>query len=274
MSENKPLPLLVVKIGGKSSEDNAVTSALAGELKNLKEKGQRILLVHGGGITISEIQKKYGITPEFINGLRQTAPEEIPLVDMALAGAVNKRLVRILRTAGIDAWGISGADAGILLAESIGNTRKSGEKPLKENRTGRVTAVNTRPLEILWDEGFLPVFAPPATDKTGKGMNINADEAALALAAALKAEQLIFISDVPGVLDSGEVIRHLTPESAEEKISGGVISGGMIPKVRSAAGALKEGVGSVIIGDYTKPGDLDALLSGRKGTLIDTGGNK
>ncbi|RKX77515.1 MAG: acetylglutamate kinase [Spirochaetes bacterium] len=263
----KSSALLVVKIGGKSAEDDALVMALTGELKKLQAQGCRILMVHGGGITISEIQKKYGITPRFIDGLRQTEPAEMPLVDMALAGAVNKRLVRILKQGGLNSWGLCGADAGILLAESISDSAA-------ENRTGRVTSVDIRPLKLLWSGGYVPVLAPPATNSLGLGMNINADEAALALSTALKADQLVFISDVPGVLETQKVIRHLTPETAEEKISSAVITGGMIPKVKSAVEALKRGVGGVFIGEYTETGNLGKILSGLQGTLIDSGGNK
>ncbi len=259
--------LLVVKIGGKSAENDALVMALTRELETLQSQGVKILLVHGGGITISEIQGKYGIKPRFIDGLRQTEPSEMPLVDMALAGGVNKRLVRTLRQGGLNAWGLCGADAGILKAESIAVSAA-------ENRTGRVTSVDIRPLNLLWSGGYVPVLAPPATDSLGLGMNINADEASLALSAALKADQLVFISDVPGVLDTQKVIRHLTPETAEEKISSGVITGGMIPKVKSAVEALKKGVGGVFIGEYTESGNLGKILSGLQGTLIDSGGNK
>jgi len=229
-------PLLVVKIGGKSAENDSLVKALSEELRGIRNQGRRILLVHGGGVTISEIQDRYGIKPRFIDGLRQTTPVEMPLVDMALAGGVNKRLVRILRSVGLDAWGLCGADAGIFLAESIADTSE-------KNRTGRIVSVDTGPLELLWTGGYVPVFAPPASDSDGSGMNINADEAALSLSTALSADQLVFISDVPGVLDSGKVIRHLTPRITEEKILSAVITGGMIPKVRSAAAALEQGVG-------------------------------
>jgi acetylglutamate kinase len=263
----KKSPLLIVKIGGKSAENDTLMKALSGELREIQNQGRRILLVHGGGVTISEIQDRYGIKPRFIDGLRQTTPGEMPLVDMALAGGVNKRLVRILRSTGLDAWGLCAADGGILLAESIADSSE-------ENRTGRVVSVKTAPLELLWSGGYLPVFAPPASDSGSSGMNINADEAALALSTALSADQLVFFSDVPGVLDSQGVIRHLTAQSAEDKISSAVITGGMIPKVRSAAGALRQGVGRVFIGEYTQSGDLEKTLSGSLGTLIDSGGDK
>jgi acetylglutamate kinase len=255
-------PMTVIKIGGRFAEDDASILSLAGELKNLGSRGNRVLLVHGGGVVISQIQEKYGVVPRFIQGLRQTSPEEMPLVDMALAGSVNKRLVRLFIRAGITAWGLCGADAGILQAESI-----TGDSA--GNRTGRVTSADIRPLEYLWKGGYMPVFAPPASDSKGLGINVNADEAALALAAALKARHLVFFSDVPGVLEENQVVRHLTPDTIRKKIAESVITGGMIPKVESAAGALDAGIGAVFIADYTGPGDLRDTVAGLRGTRID-----
>lgn len=117
----------------------------------------------------------------------------------------------------------------------------------------------------------MPVFAPPSSDKEGLGINVNADEAALALAAALKAQRLIFFSDVPGVLENNQIILHLTPEAVKKKIADSVITGGMIPKVVSAVAALDEGIEAVFIGDYTRQGDLKDTISGLRGTRIDKG---
>lgn len=257
-------PLTVVKIGGRPAEDNELISLIAGELVSLQKSGKRILLVHGGGITISDIQGRYGVEPVFVDGLRQTPPSEMKIVDMALAGSVNKRLVRLLRGAGVNAWGLCGADAGILTAESASGDPNS-------NRTGKVVSVDAGPLELLWDGAYVPVFAPPATDNEGHAINVNADEAALHLSAVSNADQLVFISDVPGVMEDSKTINYLTPELIEEKIASGVISGGMIPKVRSAVEALGRGIGSVYIGDYSGTGNLIDILSGKRGTRIDSG---
>jgi acetylglutamate kinase len=258
------VPITVVKIGGRPAEDDRLISSIAREICILQDGGNRLLLVHGGGITISDLQGKYGLKPRFKDGLRQTSPEEMPMVDMALAGGVNKRLVRLLRNENVNAWGLSGADGGIIRAESATGSPA-------ENRTGTVEAVDTRALGLLWDGGYVPVFAPPATDSTGLGININADEAALALSVASGADQLIFISDVPGVLEESKIIGYLTPDLIEEKVKTGVITGGMIPKVRSAAGAVGQDVGSVFIADYSKFGDLADIISGKRGTLINSG---
>lgn len=255
---------LVVKIGGRAAEDDGLIAAMADELAAAASRGPA-LLVHGGGSTVSALQERWGVEPRFVDGLRQTAPAEMPLVDMALSGAVNKKLVRLLRTRGLAAWGLCGADGGLMRAESIGGDAGA-------NRTGAVRAVDAAPLELLWGAGYFPVCAPPATDEAGRGMNVNADEAALELAAALGAGDLVFLSDVPGVLEDGAPIDRLTPAAIEEKIASGVIAGGMIPKTRSAAGALRRGVGAVTIGEYAGAGHLKELLSGNRGTRIETGG--
>ncbi len=257
----RELPVIVIKTGGRVASDDILMAFMAEELVALPGIGYRVLLVHGGGSTITELQQRYGVTPRFIEGLRQTDPEEMPIVDMALAGSMNKKLVRMLTVSGGKVWGLSGADAGTIVAES-----RSGDADT--NRTGFVTSVDTSALKLLWDNSYIPVLAPVASDSQGRGINVNADEAALAIATALKAHQLVYISDVPGVLEDADLIPLLTPEQIEEKIAADVIGGGMIPKTRSAASALAEGVGEVVIGDYQKTGNLKELLSGSRGTRI------
>jgi len=250
----------VIKTGGDFAENDELVSSLASELLVLKNRGS-ILLIHGGGSTISELGNRWGYESTFVNGLRETSFETMPLVDMALAGAVNKRLVRLIRRKGLDAWGLSGVDGGLILGEKT-ETEKPG------NRTGRVASIDARPLRILWENGYLPVLAPPASDARGRGLNVNADEVSLALALNLKAQNLIFISDIPGVLLEEKPIRRLDALSAEKKIADGSIWGGMIPKVRSAIKALEGGVKAVFIGDYLEYGDLERILSHQKGTAI------
>ena len=252
---------IVVKIGGRLAEDAVLTDSLGSELASMGRQGRRIALVHGGGVVISTLQKDYGIQPMFDDGLRRTSVREMDLVDMALAGAVNTRLVRRLRHKGAAAWGLSGVDGGLLTARSL------TDRP-EDNRTGTVSAAETGPLTLLWDAGYLPVIAPVAADSEGRGMNVNADEAALGLAEALESDVLAFISDVPGVMNGADVIPDLDPAGIEELITGGVIAGGMIPKVRSAVGALQNGVAAVVIGTYAVSGDLERLIAGASGTRI------
>jgi len=255
---------MVIKIGGSFAENDGLVSKLGTELREFPNWSKDpVLLVHGGGSMISEMEDRWGYEPTFVNGLRETTAEIMPLVDMALAGAVNKRLVRLLRREGLDAWGLSGVDGGLILAKSAGGGG---------SRTGRVASLDTRPLRMLWKNGYLPVLAPTASDAEGRGLNVNADEVALAFALDSEAQNLVFISDIPGILLDNKLIRRLDPLVAEKKIADGEIWGGMIPKVRSAIDALKGGVGVVFIGDYLRYGDLKKILIRQKGTAI--GGEK
>lgn len=249
---------VVIKIGGRPASDTAAVEALCRELKAL-EGVYRFAIVHGGGAEVTRIteallQRK----PSFVDGIRMTPPEEMVLVDMVLAGKVNKELVRRLEAAGVAAWGVSGADAGILKGDAVA----------PGNRTARIRQAKAAPLELLLDAGYTPVAAPVASDGRGGGLNINADEAALGIATALKAEALLFLSDIPGIMKENRVITTVTPGAAQAEIRAGVIQGGMIPKVESSLRSLEAGVGAVIIGAYTGEGDLAALLAHQSGTLI------
>lgn len=251
----------VVKIGGALSEEVNLLTALADEIGALTREGGLILLVHGGGGSLSELSRRFGYTPRFVEGLRETSPEEMVLADMALAGGVNKRLVRLLESRGVAAWGFSGSDGRTIIGECLGGAPD-------RNRTAGPAEVSTKAVRHLWAGGWVPVLAPVSTDSGFLGVNINADDAATAMAEALEGRHLIFFSDVPGVLRDGKVIRCLTPGDAEELTAEGVISGGMIPKVRSALRALEEGVGAVHIAAYGRAGDLRRAIEGKHGTEI------
>ncbi len=185
------------------------------------------------------------------------------IVDMVLAGKINKQLVRLFRTRGLDAVGLSGADGGILEGKSAG-TLPDGSL----SRTGDVVEADDRLLVLLLEKGFLPVIASPAMDKEGLALNLNADTAAFSLAARLRCSALVFLSDIPGIISDGNVIRELSTEQAGTLTRSGVITGGMVPKVSASIDALGKGVQTVIIGQYEEPGSLAALLDGRKGTRI------
>ncbi len=251
----------VLKTGGRIADDNRLISFLADELASRHRDGEKTLLIHGGGKSISALQEKFNLTPNFIQGLRQTTSQEMPLVDMALSGLVNKKLVRLFHARGIPAWGMCGADAGILTGRSVA---PDGGK----NLTGHVTEVSIEPIKLLWKENYFPILAPPAMDADSHALNINADEAALSMAIALRASHLIFMSDVPGVLRDGRVIKKITPKESEKLIEDGVVTGGMIPKLRSSVAALKAGVGTVIIAAYDGNGCLSRILEGEYGTTI------
>ena len=252
-------PIICIKIGGRVVTDERALDQFILELKELRENYE-ILLIHGGGAEVSRVSRIFGLEPVFCDGIRMTSQEEMDIVDMVLSGKVNKYLVRSLFEHGLSSVGISGSDGGTVIGEEIS----------KESRTGKVEKVSTELPDLLIQGGYIPVVSSTAMDSLGKPLTINADEVALALATALYAEILLFLSDIPGVLRGEEVIEHLAPDRIESEIEGGVIKGGMIPKVRSSAAAVNAGVGSVIIGGYEERGDLQKLLSGINGTRINS----
>lgn len=194
-----------------------------------------------------------------------TSPEEMGVVDMVLAGKMNKDITRIFRTAGLNALGLSGSDGGLFTGKGLS----------AESHTGKVDKVNRQSLEALLEAGFLPVVSSTSMEVGGKALNINADEAGLALASAHPAGALLFLSDIPGVLSGpegeSEILPRLDEKGVNRAIVEGVITGGMIPKVKSSLDALHKGVGVVIIGQYKTKGDLVSLLNGETGTRIEKG---
>ncbi|HUX13053.1 MAG TPA: acetylglutamate kinase [Spirochaetia bacterium] len=251
--------IVAVKIGGRPATDDAgqrlFARELASELLNC-----RVVVVHGGGAEVSRVSKLLGLEPTFRDGIRMTSPAEMDVVDMVLAGKVNKEIVRRFRSCGVHAFGLCGADGGLFTGTSVDSVDR--------NRTAHVAGVDPRPLSILLDAGYVPVVASVSQDVAGWGLNVNADEAALEIAAALQARTLLFLSDTPGIVISGEVARRLTEREIEDAIASQAITGGMIPKARSSVAALKRGVSEIIIGEYRSTGDLSALLGGRSGTHI------
>jgi acetylglutamate kinase len=254
-------PLITVKIGGKSAEDMDQLGAFAADLKDLMAD-HFPLIVHGGGAEVSRISKRLGFEPRFHNGIRITLSDEMDVVEMILSGKVNKRLVRFLQSRGLPAVGLCGADGTTFTGRTLGKVDG------KETRTGNVAEVDPGLLNVLFAGGFLPVLASTTMDKSGVGVNINADSVAFEVACRLKCQSLLFISDIPGVLKNGQVLKSLNRDEVRREIACGTISGGMIPKATSAVEALKHGVGRVIIGQYCGRGSLRALLEGGTGTCF------
>jgi acetylglutamate kinase len=250
--------MVIVKIGGKAAEDRAALASLCDEMAALG-RDQRLVLVHGGGAEVTALSKRLGIATAFKDGVRQTSPEEMDVVDMVLAGRVNKGLVRLLRARGLDAVGLSGSDGGIFTGAPVD---ASG------TRTGEITGMDPRLLELLCGNGYLPVLCSTSMDAAGGGLNINADTAAFKLAARLGARALAFLSDIPGILRDGSVLQALSGAEARQLIADGVISGGMVPKVTASLEAMDRGVARVIIGQYEGPGSLGRLLDGKQGTRL------
>jgi len=254
-------PTVIVKIGGKAAADSWQVTSLIEEIHLLGGE-KRFVLVHGGGKEVSTLAARLGIESVFENGIRMTGTREMDVVDMVLSGLANKRIVRALAAHGVRAVGLSGSDGNLFTGKPVNNSR--GE----ETRTGTLTRVQPEILSCLLSDGYLPVLASTFSDGNGAGLNLNADDAALAVATALHAESLLFLSDIPGIMKDGHVIPFLSPSRVESEISSGVIEGGMIPKVRSSVSALSHGVGTVIIGQYSAEGDLRRFLSGQNGTRI------
>ena len=229
--------LRVIKVGGRAQRDERLPAVLAALARN----GEKLVLVHGGGDQISELQRRFGRQPEFVNGRRVTTKEDLEIIRMVLSGSTNKELVAALVDAGVHAIGLSGEDAGIITGP------RAFDGALGE--VGTPERVAAEPVLLLLEHGYTPVLSPVARDSaSGKPLNVNGDDAAAAVAVALGATELTFVGDVPGVLDeSGEVIAELSPEAAEMLIAQGSATGGMIAKLQAAQPALRGGVRRVRI---------------------------
>ncbi|MFQ3633660.1 acetylglutamate kinase [Roseiflexus sp.] len=225
-------PTLVIKVGGNELDDATFVAGLARTVAAMRPLP---VLVHGGGKEIGVLQETLGSTPRFVGGLRYTDATALTAAEMVLCGSVSTRLVAALIAAGADAIGISGVDRGLIRV--VKQEHPAGDL----GRVGRPTAVRSDVLYELLDHGVVPVIAPIALGPDGP-YNVNADEAAGAVAAALGADEVVFVTNVPGVLVNGDVMHRLTRSDIERLIADGTISGGMIPKVRAALTALDAGV--------------------------------
>ena len=229
----------VVKVSGHCLDDHELTSRFAAVVAQSDEP---LAIVHGGGVEISQLQRKLKIEPRYVDGLRVTDADSLALVEMVLCGSVNKRLVRYLLAAGVDAMGLSGVDRGLIRA------RKMRHESLDMGYTGEVVSVRGEVIAELLAGGATPVVAPLCVGE-GSNYNLNADTVAGAIAAAIKARTVVFISNVAGVLVNGKLAAKLTRSQARALIESGVIHGGMIPKVESALAVLSSGVPQAVITD-------------------------
>jgi acetylglutamate kinase len=245
---------VVIKVGGNEIDDDGFLAGLVAAVAEV-QKHARVAIVHGGGKEIGELHGQLGIAFEFVEGLRVTSADSLRLVKMVLSGQVNTRLTRWLVNGGIDALGMSGVDLGLVRVEPL---RPNG---LDIGFVGRVVGVRAEPLQLLLANGIVPVISPISLGVDGLSYNVNADQVAAALAVALGAGQLIFVSNVPGVLIDDTLAPKLSIANVEAHIASGQISGGMVPKVRSAIEAVQAGVPAAVITN------LDGLLHGR-GTVI------
>ena len=243
----------VVKVGGNRADDGGWIRDVAAGIAASRVP---TVLVHGGGKDVTELQRALGIEPEWREGLRVTTPRVLEVVRMVLSGGVNKRWVAALLDAGADAVGISGEDGGLLTGVPL----QGGAL----GRAGEVTAVRTALLEGWLAQGLSPVVSPLTRGHDGGGLNVNADDAATAVAAAMGAAELLFVSDVPGVKAGGAWVTELDADAAAALLYSGEAAGGMRPKLRAALRARAAGVGRVRIGA------LDMLTDDGAGTRIET----
>jgi acetylglutamate kinase len=256
--------IICIKCGGKAAEDQDALAALAAEATRVSAL-HPVVFIHGGGAAVSALSRALGIEPLFRDGIRLTSAEEMDVVDMVLGGRMNTALVRVFARAGARAVGLTGCDAATFTGLPISLDDSPGRK---QTHTGRITACDPSLIHGLLDAGFLPILASTSMTTEGFPLNINADEAALAVASALGAAALLFLSDIPGILKK----RGGPAGPARIGCRGGNRGrrdiGGMIPKVRSSREALAKGVGKVIIGRYDGTGDIGRLLDGSIGTAI------
>ncbi|HEY0326923.1 MAG TPA: acetylglutamate kinase [Allosphingosinicella sp.] len=258
---------VVVKLGGNAMDD-AVERAIAQDVLLLRSVGVRCVLVHGGGPQVDQMMKRMGKAPEFRDGLRVTDAETLEIVRMVLVGKVNRDLVaRINREAGDDpvAVGVAGEDGGLLVA----TPRESSL-----GFVGDVTHVRADRLAKLLDDGLAPVVSTIGSDETGQPYNINADEAARAIAVAMGAEKIVYLTSAPGLLedvnDESSLVQRLSSDELRERIDHESVSAGMIPKLRACADAVDGGVGSAHIIDGRVPHAIliELLTDAGIGTMI------
>lgn len=247
----------VLKIGGVALETPETLQSCVRAITELARQNRRLLVVHGGGAALTRTLKRMGKETQFVNGLRVTDAETRDAALMVLCGLMNKTLVSALTCAGMNAIGMSGGDGPTVWAQKI-----SGDVDL--GFVGEINAVDTKWLQAIWDAGGIPVMASMAPDLSGQYYNINADQMAAACASACMAEQLVFLTEVDGVLDAqGTPLAQLKPNDIATLIATSVITGGMLPKIAACQKALDSGVQRVRI----FPADRAHLLSIHHTTL-------
>ena len=260
--------IVVIKYGGNAMINPQLKEQVMEDIALLWLIGVKVVLVHGGGPEISETMEKLGKKAVFVDGLRVTDKETVDIVQMVLAGKVNKTLVNLIQMKGGHAVGLSGIDGGIIEAkvknEALGYV-------------GQITKIRTQPITDLLEKNYIPVISTVASDRQGNVYNINGDTAAAYIAGALEAERMILMTDIAGILmdkdDPSTLIPQITVEQAKALYDSGVISGGMIPKVDCCIEALAHGVNNVIIMDGRIPHSIlmELLTDEGAGTMVTEG---
>jgi acetylglutamate kinase len=266
----------VVKIGGEIADDEATLHSFCEEVALLSQVGIHVVMVHGGGKQATQLSQQLGIEPKMVQGRRITDEKTLDVVMMVFAGTINTEILAALREYGAEAVGISGVDGGIINAvkrppKKVVDEKTGQEEMVDYGHVGDIESIDPKLLQTLLAADFVPVMASLGGDDAGNILNINADTVASEIASALKAEKLILVTDVEGILrDDKSLISRVTPQEIDELIKSGVIRGGMVPKAQSAVEALKDGVQSVHIITGKKPSTLlaEVFTETGSGTMI------
>lgn len=263
---------VVVKYGGNAMTDEALKRGFAHDVVLLKLVGINLVVVHGGGPQIEELLGRVGKKGEFVQGMRVTDAETMDIVEMVLAGKVNKEIVELINHAGGKAVGLTGQDGGLIRARKLMIPSKDQpDQALDIGQVGEIESVDPEIIQSLLRSGFIPVVAPIGSGRDGETYNINADLVAGKMAEILHAEKLVLMTNTPGVLDkSGQLITGLSAREIDALFADGTLSGGMLPKISSALDAARSGVQSVHIIDGRVPNSLllEILTSQGVGTMI------
>lgn len=265
---------IVVKYGGNAMTDPELENSFARDIVLMKTVGLNPVVVHGGGPQIGDLLKKIGKVSEFIDGMRVTDSETMDVVEMVLGGLVNKSIVNLINQNGGRAIGLTGKDANLIRAKRMTLSRKDEAGVMQEvdiGQVGEVAGIKTDVLELMFGSDFIPVIAPVGVGDDGASYNINADLVAGKVAEALKAEKLILLTNIPGVMDKEKnVLTGLTTKDVDALIADGTIYGGMLPKIACALDAVKGGVQSAHIIDGRVPHAclLEVFTDEGMGTLI------
>lgn len=266
---------VVVKYGGHAMGDTNLAKQFGSDIALLKQVGINPVVVHGGGPQINAMLKRLAIKSTFVDGLRVTDEAMVEVVEMVLAGTVNKEVAGLINSAGALAVGICGKDGWLIRARKLTRLRHDPdshiERALDLGFVGEPEEVDVRVIHALTGAGLIPVIAPVGIGEDGQTYNINADIAAGAVAGALSATRLLMLTDVPGVLDAeGRIVPELTIADAEKAIADGVITGGMIPKVETCVDAVRRGVKGAVIVDGRVPHVclLELFTKAGIGTLV------
>ena len=263
---------IVIKYGGNAMTERHLMEAFAKDVVLLKLVGMNPVVVHGGGPQIGDLLKKIGKQSDFIQGMRVTDEETLDVVEMVLGGLVNQDIVTLINKHGGKAVGLTGKDGNFIHAKKmLVASKDNSEEMLDIGQVGEITSIDPEIIQVLDARDFIPVIAPLGTDKEGNAYNINADVAAGKIAGVLQAEKVIFMTNIPGVLDKEmKLLTGLTPRQVDELMADGTITGGMIPKVGYAVDAVNSGVKTahIIDGRVEHALLLDVLTPEGVGTLI------